>query len=129
MANSPPRAQRPGLRLRAFAAALEPGEKCARIACLDLRRSLERHAFGGLRHAPAEAHLRETRRAKLQRLDLPLVAIEPQVSAHGLQRAGRERHRVDANPELHREWRPVGRGQRLDERLQCGERQAACRLR
>ena len=122
-------AQHAGLRLRAFAAAFEPGEKRARIARLDLRRPLEGHAFGRVRDASAEAHLRETRRAKLQRLDLPFVAVEPQVAAHRLQRAGRERHRVDADAELHRKRRTVRRRQRLDEGLQRRERQASGRFR
>ena len=120
------RAQQAGLRCAVSGAAFEPGEE--RFADRSLRSApapLKLMPVRRRRHAPAQAHLRETGRAEFERFDVPSVVVELDVAAHVLQRAGRERHRVDADAEPHRERRPIGRGERLDECLERRERQPA----
>ena len=97
------RTEEAGLPRRGVRAAFQPAEECAWIGRFDLRRPLEAHVLGRCRHAPAQAHLGEAWTAELERFDIPAVIVELDVATHVLKCAGRKRHRVDADPEPHRE--------------------------
>ncbi len=89
---------------------------------LDPGRAVEGDAAGRGGEPPAECHLGEAGHPQREILDIPTVALGSQVAAHPLQHRPGERHRLDADPEAHRDRQALRPHEQFGQGLDGGER-------
>ena len=79
--------------------------------------------------AACQRHLGKTRRAELQRLDVPAVRLAHEIAVHALQRRAGKREALDANAEPDRQRHPLRPGKRVGDALDRDQRPPAHLLR
>src|SRR6201999_537855 len=83
------------------------GEERARITGLDPGAPLEGHAFRERAEPSAQSYLRHSGRAQIERLDVPILAVDLQIAADTLQRGTCKRELLDGDTEANRQRKLV----------------------